>query len=128
VLKLLSCIELKSMTAASNQNGWLSVTYAELQAFGVGAFEVIAKTINEGEHLGFLEVTFRGKRRGRKPLPSRYRLTYVRTKDAPPTNEWKSRFENRSMPLRDSKPENVRSPLRKSKPEPLRKSKSILPS
>ena len=71
------------------QNSQLIMTYDELVAYGLHR-NAVAPAIRELIALGFLEVTEQG-RAGNAEFrrPTKVRVTYLKTRDAPPTHEWR---------------------------------------
>jgi hypothetical protein len=76
------------------ENGRLIMTHDELIAYGVHR-NAIAPAIRELVALGFIEVTEQG-RAGNAEFrrPTKVRVTYLKTRDAPPAHEWRHITEN----------------------------------
>jgi hypothetical protein len=71
------------------KNGQLIMTYDELVAYGVHR-HAIAPAIRELIALGFIEVTEQGRAGNAEcRRPTKVRVTYLKTKDAPPAHEWR---------------------------------------
>jgi hypothetical protein len=87
--QVLDCIEIELARHGGKDNGELIVTYDQFVAYGIHR-QAIAPAIRELIALGFLEVTEPG-RAGNADFrrPSKYRVTYRETNDAPPTHEWR---------------------------------------
>jgi hypothetical protein len=70
------------------KNGQLVMTYDALVTYSVHR-DAIAPAIRELIALGFIEVTEQG-RAGNAEFrrPTKVRITYLKTKDTPPTHEW----------------------------------------
>lgn len=111
------CIE--HMAHGGRENGKLPVTYDDFEAFGVRRASVAA-AIRQLEALGLIEVTDRG-RGGNAEFrrPSRFRVTFLSSGRANPTNEWAS-YAPRPISPRDieSRLENAPEPVgAKTRPE-----------
>jgi hypothetical protein len=110
---LLDRLEIEHQNHAGMENAYLSVSYDQFEAFGIGR-QYIKRAIAKGEELGLLEVTHRGA----YTFPivgelSTYRLTYLHWKVQPaigapqymmPTHEWRAykppRRKKRAPPRR----------------------------
>lgn len=86
--RILDRIEIEHCHQGGNENGNLIVTYSNFEAFGIRR-KSIAAGLAELEEFGFLEVVERGRPSAFEyRTPSRYRLTYLHTATAGPTDEW----------------------------------------
>lgn len=108
VVRLLDRIELEHCAHAGRENGYLTVPYNQFVEAGIGR-RFIKAAIDEAVRLGLLIVERGLYRGGAKRRPSRYRLTYLKSKFAPaagtpyylePTHDWRNfrperRRENR---------------------------------
>lgn len=74
------------------ENGNLPCTFADFERFGLRR-KSISAAIAELVSLGFVEVTHHGRGGAfvSNPTANRYRLTYLATKKAPPTDDWKNK-------------------------------------
>ena len=73
---------------AGQLNGRLICTYTDFANFGI-RYPSIAPAIRQCVQLGFVEITQRGWRAAVHGRPAQYRLTFLPTKTAPATDEWK---------------------------------------
>jgi hypothetical protein len=87
-------LELEHMEHAGTENGNLVCTYDNMAEWGQDR-RATASAIVYAEQLGFVRITQKGRHAsGEHRFPSRYRLTYLPTKDGrlapytPPTDEW----------------------------------------
>jgi hypothetical protein len=86
--RLLDFLMIEHMNHAGTENGKLAATYDQLVVYGLTRSE-IRSAIEEAETLGLLRFK-RGGRWAGTNQPSRYRLTFLPSRDhLPPTNEWK---------------------------------------
>lgn len=85
---VLDRIEIERMKHASQKNGELIVTYNNFADYGVRR-RSIADAIRQAVAHGFLDITRRGRRSAAGANPAHYRLTYLPTADADPTDEWR---------------------------------------
>jgi hypothetical protein len=86
--RVLTRIEIEHAAHAGKDNGRLPVTYNDFERHGVSR-KYIAPAIAALTALGLVEVTQRGRaNNGEFRAPSLYRLTYLHTEQADPTNEW----------------------------------------
>jgi hypothetical protein len=76
------------MRNSGRTNGGLVCTYADFVNHGIWRSSV-ADAIRQANKLGFLEITQRGRRIAGVNRPSHYRLTYLPTDNAAPTDEWR---------------------------------------
>lgn len=87
--RCLDRIEIEHAHHGAKENGNLPVTYGDFERFGVRR-KSIAPAIRQLVKCGFVEVTHKGRGGNAEyRQPSRYRLTYIFTKAAAPTDEWK---------------------------------------
>jgi hypothetical protein len=95
---LLDALEVENMKHAGLDNGRLMATYNQLVQFGMRR-NSIRGAIREGIRRGLLRLTEHGRNPTTgKGILSRYRLTYLPTVDAPPTDEWKRYLVAKSLP------------------------------
>jgi hypothetical protein len=97
--RLIDLLELEHLAHAGSENGFLKLTYRQMQAAGISG-DFIAATITELETLGLLTVTHKGSYRGgAKQNPSTYKLNYLPWRFQPgigggyylaPTDEWQT--------------------------------------
>jgi hypothetical protein len=73
---------------AGKDNGRLICTYDDLEQYGVRRMS-IAPAIRLAVQLGFIRVTQIGWRSAGYRRPAQYRLTFLPTDNAGPTDEWK---------------------------------------
>lgn len=112
-------LAIEHMAHGGKENGNLIVTYDDFAAFGVRRASV-AEAIRLLEKLGLIVVTERG-RGGNAEFrrPARYRVTFLSSGRASPTNEWAS-YAPRPISPRDieSRLENAPEPVgAKTRPE-----------
>lgn len=97
--KVLDRLEIEHMRHGGADNGQLPCTYDDFERFGIRR-KSVADALAELVGLGFIEVTHQG--RGGNAVyrhSSRYRLTYLHTKKAAATDEWKNRTPGAYPPL-----------------------------
>jgi hypothetical protein len=86
--RVLDRLEIENAHHGGNDNGRLPCTYSDFHRFGIRR-RTIARAIKETVWLGFVDVTEKGRAApedfGR---PNLFRLTYLPTKSAGPTDEW----------------------------------------
>jgi hypothetical protein len=88
--RVLDRLEIELCKHAGFNNGALVLTYDDLVQFYEMDRHAIAPAIHELTALGLVEVTETGRAGNREfRKPSLYRLTYLPTDTAAPTNEWK---------------------------------------
>ncbi|MBN9074320.1 MAG: hypothetical protein J0H34_22510 [Rhizobiales bacterium] len=87
--RILDRLEIEHAGHGAKENGSLPCTYADFERFGVRR-KSIAPAIRQLVQCGFVEVTHKG-RGGNAEFrhPSRYRLTYLHTRTAGPTDDWR---------------------------------------
>jgi hypothetical protein len=86
--RVLTRIEIEYAAHAGKDNGRLPVTYDDFKRYGLSR-KYIAPAIAVLTALGLVDVTQRGRaNNGEFRAPSLYRLTYLHTEQADPTNEW----------------------------------------
>jgi hypothetical protein len=87
--RILSRLEIEHGHHGGHENGRLPVTFENFVAYGMDRHS-IAPAIRECVALGFVEVTVQG-RAGNAEFrqPNMFRLTYVFTKDAAATHDWR---------------------------------------
>jgi hypothetical protein len=97
--KVLDRLEIEHMRHGGADNGQLPCTYDDFERFGIRR-KSVADALAELVGLGFVEVTHQG-RGGNAAYrhSSRYRLTYLHTKKAAATDEWKNRTPAAKTPL-----------------------------
>jgi hypothetical protein len=86
---VLDRIEIERMKHSGQKNGDLIVTYNNFAEYGVRRSS-IADAIREAVELGFVEITQRGRRSAGGGNPAHYRLTFLPTPNAAPTDEWRN--------------------------------------
>lgn len=113
---ILDRLELEHMAHGGNENGNLTCTYDDFASYGIRR-KSIAPALNELVELGLIEIVARG-RGGNAAYrhASRYRLTYLATRSAAPTDEWRryvAPMNRTGVPLRDidSGGENATDPV-----------------
>lgn len=86
--RILDRLEIEHAHHGGKDNGNLPCTYDDFERFGIRR-KSVAPALKLLVRLGFIEVTYQG-RGGNAEFhqPSRYRLTYLTTKRAAPTDEW----------------------------------------
>lgn len=86
------------MAHAGTENGNLAITYKDFEAWGIRRPSISA-ALKDLQTVGLLRVVVIGGRSyGDAKLPSRYRLTWLPTRENDTaTNEWKA-FEKRISP------------------------------
>ena len=98
VARLLDRLEVEHCAHAGRENGYLTVTYDQLVEWGIGR-RFIKGAIEDAAESGLIEVYAGLYRGGARRQPSRYRLTYLKSKFVPvagapyfvePTNEWRA--------------------------------------
>jgi len=109
--RLLERLEIEHMRHGGFKNGALYVSYAQLQAAGISRRKISALTLL-GESLGLLEVLRQLEPLGDLRGPSSYRLTYLQTKSAAPTDEWKLVNEDQASTLVDRYHDSERSEVK----------------
>lgn len=99
--RILDRLECEHANHGGVENGALPCTYDDFVAFGLRR-KSIAPALRELEDLGFVRVTQRG-RGGNAAYrhPSKYRLTYLSTRKAPATDEWRltRRLARNNLPV-----------------------------
>jgi hypothetical protein len=80
-------LEIEHMLHAGKDNGRLVCTHRDLAEHGI-RYPSIAAAIRNAVELGFVEITQRGYRSAGHGRPAHYRLTYLPSDAADPTNEW----------------------------------------
>lgn len=95
--QILARIEVEHMRQHGQDNGRLQVSFRDFEAYGCGSHKRIAASIQDAVAQGFLVITTRGNWNRGKGRASRYRLTYLPTKEGLATDDWRSRFQNDSM-------------------------------
>jgi hypothetical protein len=87
--QVLARFEIELAAHGGKDNGNLIVTFAQFTEYGLHR-KAIAPAVREATNLGFVEVTEQGRGGNAEwRRPSKYRLTYLPTEDAPPTHEWR---------------------------------------
>ena len=112
--RLLDRLEIELRHHAGRDNGKLPVTFTQFEEYGIDRHS-IAPAMREVEALGFAEVTEHGRAGNAEyRTPNKYRLTYQKTDDREPTDNWqfiKTIEDAKSRALAARKP-----PSRKQKP------------
>jgi hypothetical protein len=85
---LLGRIEIEHMRHGGQENGRLIIPYADLETYIGGHCRVVTRALLDVEALGLLQISRGRAGHGVYHLPNTYRLTYLATTDAPPSNEW----------------------------------------
>lgn len=96
--RVLDRFEIEHLHHGGAENGQLLCTYSDLERFGVRR-KSVSGAISELVKAGFVEVTHHG--RGGNMVyrnPSRYRLTYLATRNAAATDEWKNAKPGAKLP------------------------------
>jgi hypothetical protein len=96
--RILDRLEIELMRHAGKGNGALICTYQDFAAYGIRR-KSVAPAIQQSGDLGFLEVTKVGWISPDHAAPSHYRLTYLPTDHAEPTDEWLKVKPNNKRPL-----------------------------
>jgi hypothetical protein len=92
-LRVLDRILIEHANHGGKENGKLPVTYEHFVELGMDR-HAIAPAIRELAALGFIEITERGHpSAGEFRNPNKFRLTFIPTKSANPTHEWR-KIEN----------------------------------
>lgn len=86
--RVLDRLEIECCKSAGRNNGNLICTHKDFRNFDIYR-DGVGPGIRETEALGFIAVE-RGKAMGSSTAPSTYRLTYLPTKNAGPTDEWRN--------------------------------------
>jgi hypothetical protein len=87
--RVIARIEIEHCDHGGAKNGKLPVTYDDFEAFGINR-HAIGPAIRECVALGFVEVTERGRAGNSEwRKASVYRLTYLFTATASPTDDWR---------------------------------------
>lgn len=87
--RILARLEIELANHGGKDNGRLPVTFDDFQKYGIDR-HAIAPALREVEALGFAKITERGRAGNAEwRSPNLFRLTYMRTKDASPTHEWR---------------------------------------
>jgi len=106
--RILDRLEIEHAHHGGKENGNLPCTYDDFERFGVRRASVAAgiRLLVAG---GFVEVTHSGRGgNGEFRDPARYRLTYLNTPKANPTDEWRKITTPRDI---DSRSENAPGPV-----------------
>jgi hypothetical protein len=85
---LLARVEIEHMRHGGKENGRLIIPYADFENYIGGHCRVIARALRDTEALGLLHIARGRAGHGVHRSPNEYRLTYIATADAPPSNEW----------------------------------------
>lgn len=102
--RILDRLEIEHAHHGGVENGNLICTYDDFARAGVRR-QSVADALRELETIGFLEVIQRGRRAaGGFHAPSRYRLTYLHTKQSNPTDEWRRFTAPNRRGLKSRKP------------------------
>jgi hypothetical protein len=90
--RVISRLELELCYHGGNDNGKLPVTFDDFVEYGIDRASV-APALREGEALGFLRITERGRGGNREyRAPNKFYLTFARCRESrarPPTDEWR---------------------------------------
>lgn len=89
--RLMDRLMIEHVAHAGLENGRLPVTHADLEAYGL-CRNYIRAAIDEAEAFGLIRFQ-RGGRWGGVKRPSLFRITFLGTRDAPPTDEWRTTSE-----------------------------------
>jgi hypothetical protein len=87
-LLLLARVEVEHMRHGGKENGCLIIPYGDLENYIGGHRRMVIRALAEVEALGLLQIRRGRGGHGVYRLPNAYRLTYLATADAPPSNEW----------------------------------------
>jgi hypothetical protein len=86
--RLLDRLEIELRHHAGRDNGKLPVTFTQFEEYGIDRHS-IAPAMREVAALGFAEVTEHGRAgNAEHRTPNKFRLTYQRTDDREPTDDW----------------------------------------
>jgi hypothetical protein len=91
--KVIERLMIEHMKHGGKNNGRLICTYLDFIAFQIRD-RSIADGLGQAVELGFVEVTARGGRFAGRGQPAQYRLTFMPTDGAEPTDEWRGIREN----------------------------------
>jgi hypothetical protein len=109
--RVLDRLEIEHAGHGGRENGSLICTYDDFKAFGIRRSSV-SQAMRELVVLGFVEVTQQGRMAAADfYAPSRYRLTYLNTKEGP-TDDWRkiASAEDAAAKLEGAKPQARLSP------------------
>lgn len=102
--RVLDRLEIENADHGGAENGALKCTYDDFARAGVRR-QSVAAAIRDLEALGFVEIMQRGRKAAADfYLPSLYRLTYLHTPFAGPTDEWKRVTEQKIATLENRNP------------------------
>jgi len=88
--RVLNRLEIEHAAHGGQENGHLPATYTDFELYGIHR-HAIGSAIRENVALGFLEITEIGRAGNAEFRRSnRFRLTYLATKSAAPTDEWRT--------------------------------------
>jgi hypothetical protein len=86
--RILERLEIEYMRKGGNKNGQLICPYSDFEKFGIRRMS-IASGIRVVCRYGFLQITQRGHFALGGKVAAQYRLTYLPTAAAGPTDEWR---------------------------------------
>jgi hypothetical protein len=106
---------------AGKDNGHLICTYQDFAEYGI-RYQSIGPAIRQAVALGFVEITQIGWRSSGQRRPAKYRLTFLPTANAGPTDEWKtiSRCENAPTTGCENAPRRYGNRVRKRTPSVIK--------
>ena len=87
--RILARIEIEHASHRGKENGRLPVTHADFREYGID-HNAVGYGIREVVALGFVEQTQRGFAGPTEHCPSHFRLTYLSTSRARPTDDWRN--------------------------------------
>lgn len=109
--RILDRLEIEHAHHGGKDNGNLPCTYDDFERFGVRR-KSIAPAIRQLVECGFVEITRKGSGGNAEfRQPSRYRLTYLPTKTAAPTECWRRHQKNRSPGAKAPPVSGAKTPL-----------------
>ena len=96
--RILDRLEIEHMNHAGRENGALPCAYRDFEAFGIRKSSV-KSALDSLMALGFIELTEPGRAgNGEGRRVARYRLTYIATSKAGPTDDWRAHDEPAATP------------------------------
>lgn len=88
--RVLNRLEIEHCAHGGQENGRLPATYDDFEEYGIHR-HAVGPAIREAAALGFIEVTETGRAGNAEwRKPNRFRLTYLKTKEANETDEWRA--------------------------------------
>jgi hypothetical protein len=123
--RVLDRIEIELARHAGTDNGALVVTYIDFEQYGISR-HCIWPAIQEVAALGFVEVTEvgRGGAAAEFRRPNKFRLTWLPTDNAPPTDEWR-RIQTLEQAQEIARRARGSAAVKKQKPPPKSAPKSV---